>query len=86
MLKWRVFVGKTGPFPFGQVIHVVGTVAMVQFWVESEPEPTREFAPFANTSLGTMFVTLENSITTTLRTLWNCKAMPYFRETLISFF
>jgi len=31
-------------------------------------------------------MTLENSIATTQRTLWNSKAMPYFRETSISFF
>jgi hypothetical protein len=38
------------------------------------------------TSMGTQVVTLENSIATTQRTLWNRKAMPYFKETSISFF
>ena len=38
------------------------------------------------TKVGTLVVTLENSIATTQRTLWNIKAMPYFRETSISFF
>jgi hypothetical protein len=31
-------------------------------------------------------VTLENSIATTQRTVWNSKAMQYFREISISFF
>jgi hypothetical protein len=33
----------------------------------------------------TVVMTLENSITMTQSTLWNSKAMPYFRETSISF-
>jgi len=36
--------------------------------------------------VGTPVMTLGNSIVTTQRTLWNVKAMPYFSETLISFF
>ena len=36
--------------------------------------------------VGTFVVTLENCIATTQWTLWNIKAMPYFRETSISFF
>jgi hypothetical protein len=36
--------------------------------------------------VGTLVKTLENSIATTQRTLWNSKAMPYFRETWILFF
>jgi len=31
-------------------------------------------------------MTLENSIATTQKTLWNVNAMPYFREISISFF
>ena len=37
-------------------------------------------------SVGTLVLTLENSIATTQGTLWNSQAMPYFRETSISFF
>jgi hypothetical protein len=37
-------------------------------------------------SMGTLVMTLENNIATTQRTLWNSKAMTYFRETSISFF
>jgi len=36
--------------------------------------------------VGTLVVTLGNSIVITQRTLWNIKAMPYFRETSISVF
>jgi len=36
--------------------------------------------------VGTLAVTLENSITTTQRTLWYSTAMAHFRETSISFF
>jgi hypothetical protein len=36
--------------------------------------------------VGTLVVTLQISIVTTERILWITKAMPYFRETLISFF
>jgi hypothetical protein len=36
--------------------------------------------------VGTLVVTLESSIVTSQRTLQNIKAMPYIRETLISFF
>ena len=38
---------------------------------------------FAN--VGILVMMLENSIVTTQRTLRNVQAMPYFRETLISF-
>jgi len=47
MLGWRVFGGKTGPFPVGRVFHVVRTVATVQCRVEPEQEPTRDFGPVA---------------------------------------
>jgi hypothetical protein len=50
MLKSRVFGGKTGPFPVGQVFRVVATIATVGFHVEPEPIPTWEFAPVANTT------------------------------------
>ena len=36
--------------------------------------------------VGTLVMTLENSIATPQRIRWNSKAMPYFKETLISFF
>jgi len=48
-LKCPVFGGKTGPFPMVQVYCVVRPGATVRFWVELEPEPTRNFGPFANT-------------------------------------
>jgi len=37
-------------------------------------------------TVGTLLVTLGNSLTTMLVTLWNVQPMPYFRETSISFF
>jgi len=37
-------------------------------------------------TVGTLVMTLEKSIARIHITLWNVKAMPYFRETLISFF
>jgi hypothetical protein len=37
-------------------------------------------------TVGTLAVTLENCIIISQRTLWNWKAMPYFRETSISLF
>jgi len=49
LLKCRVFVGKTCPFPIGQVFHVVEPVAKVRFRVEPEPELTRESGHVANT-------------------------------------
>jgi len=36
--------------------------------------------------VGTLVIALEISIETAQRMLWNVKAMPYFRETFISFF
>jgi len=36
--------------------------------------------------VGTLVMTLENSIAATTITLWNVNARPYFRETSISFF
>jgi len=48
MLKCRVFGGKTGPFPEGRVVRVVGTVGTVRFRVEPEPELTREFGSGGN--------------------------------------
>jgi hypothetical protein len=49
MLKFRVFRGKTSPLPVGRVVRRVRHVAVVQFRVEPEPEPTREFGPVAHT-------------------------------------
>jgi len=47
-LNCRVFGGKTSPFAVGRVFCVVRHVATVRFWVESEPEPTRQFGTIAN--------------------------------------
>jgi len=55
MLKCRVFGGETGPFPVGRVFRVVRPVATVQFRVEPQPEPTREFGPVANTIHAILF-------------------------------
>jgi len=49
-LKCRVFGGKTAPFPTVRVFRVVRPVATFRFRVESNPEPTREFGPVANTT------------------------------------
>ena len=49
MLKCRVLGGKTGPFPVDRVFRVVRPIPTVRFPVESEPEPTREIGPVANT-------------------------------------
>jgi hypothetical protein len=48
-LKCRVFCGKTAPFPTVWVFHVGRPVETVQFRVEPNPEPTREFGPVGNT-------------------------------------
>ena len=49
-LKCQVFGGKTGPFPTVKVFRVVRPVAKVQFQVEPDLEPTRQFGPVANTT------------------------------------
>jgi len=49
-LKCQVFGGKTAPFPTVRVFRVVRPVATVQFQVEPNPEPTREFGPVGNTT------------------------------------
>jgi len=49
-LKCWVFVGKTDPFPTVWVFHVVRPIAMIQFWVELDLEPTWEFGPVPNTT------------------------------------
>jgi hypothetical protein len=51
-LKCQVFGGKTAPFPTVWVFRVVRPVATVRFWVEPNPEPTREFGPVADTTVG----------------------------------
>ena len=48
-LKCRAFSGKTVPFPMEQVFGVVRPVAMVQFRVEPDMEPSRKFGPIADT-------------------------------------
>jgi hypothetical protein len=50
MLKCRVFGGKIGPFPVGQVFRVVRPVATVWFRVELEPQLTWEFGMVVNTN------------------------------------
>jgi hypothetical protein len=50
MLKCRDFGGKTGPFLMDPVFWVVRPIATVQFQVEQDPGPTREFGPVANTT------------------------------------
>jgi len=47
--KWRVFGGKTGPWPNVRVFGVGRPIATVRFRVGPEPESTREFWPVANT-------------------------------------
>ena len=49
-LKCRVFGGKTALFPMVRVFRVVRPVAKVQVRVEPDPELTRQFGPFANTT------------------------------------
>ena len=48
--NWQVFGGKSAPFPTVRVVRVVRPVATVRVWVEPDPDPTRQFAPFANTT------------------------------------
>jgi len=48
--KCWVFGGKPAPFPTVRVFCMVRPVATVQFRVEPNPEPTREFGPVANTT------------------------------------
>jgi hypothetical protein len=48
-LKCRVFGGKTAPCRTVRVFRVVRPIARVQFQVEPNPEPTREFGPVAIT-------------------------------------
>jgi hypothetical protein len=54
ILKCRVFVGKTGPFPVGRVFRRVRPVVTVRFWVKPEPELIREFDPVADTTDATL--------------------------------
>jgi len=49
-LKYRVFGGKTTPFPMGRVFRVLRLVATVRSRVESNPEPTRESGPVVDIS------------------------------------
>jgi hypothetical protein len=54
MLKCRIFVGKTGPFPMGRVFRGVRPVVTVRLWVKPEPEPIWEFEPVADTTDATL--------------------------------
>jgi hypothetical protein len=49
-LKYRVFGGKTCPFPMVRVFRVVTPVATVRVRVEPYLEPARQFRPVANTT------------------------------------
>jgi len=72
VFQCRVFGGKIGPFPLGQVFRVVRPVATVRFHVEPEPEPTREFGPVANTN------PKKGYKETTM--LWHWRGSPYKLE------
>jgi hypothetical protein len=61
-LKYRVFGGKTAPFPTVRVFRVVRPVATVRFRVEPNPEPIREFGPDANTKYRSGIVRMPNSV------------------------
>jgi hypothetical protein len=50
MFKCWVFGGITGQFPVRGVFRMVRPAATVRFRVETDPEPTWEFGPVANTS------------------------------------
>jgi len=54
IVSWNCWVsgGKTGPFPMARDFHVAIPDATVQFGVEPEPEPTREYGPAANPTRG----------------------------------
>ena len=69
-LKCRVFSGKTVPFPMEQVFGVVRPVAMVQFRVEPDMEPSRKFGPIADTRYTWQLLLL--------LIVWNCW-IPWIR-------
>jgi hypothetical protein len=49
-LRWQVVVGKTSPFPMGQVFSMVKPSATVQFQVDPETKLYLGIGTIANTS------------------------------------